>query len=636
MRVLDSTEQSPLVLADDASYQYPYTTSSASSAGTSSGGSLTSAYSRGSGRSVGTPQSLNRSRRRHKKRVARTPLASPLNLFQCTFCTETFRTKHDWKRHEKSLHLALETWVCAPDGPRAVNPENGRLCCVFCGHVEPNDAHVEEHNPFACQERTFTRKDHIKQHLKLVHRADLIEWSSKAWKAALPEIRSKCGFCGITMDTWTSRADHLADHFKMGQTMATWEGDWGFDDFVAKMIENSIPPCKYHFPLKFYIVSDLWRTDMIKNERNTLCPFKASRTPAESPRSAYELIALELAYFLRNYYDETDTMPDNSAVQLEACRILFASEVLSSDGPADVSRSSWLKDLITLREDITRQAQFVPIRSRAEYRLSVLKINGQKHLFESCPLESQLHDFVQNRLASGSTFIGDHELQEEACRIVTVTDREQTTIPSDFVANWLVQLIWSSSDWLAGFRQRANISLDEVPADLQVMGGLDMNEFLELPQDTLDWGLRSDDGSGDKAEVIATVTGDGNWVPGFERLQWSSADNPSSANLSLPHTSTSLAENATWTVSQQNMASISSSGGSLGFPTIEGDAGDLDHRPTWVKDTLSFLNDANFDRWLTRELRRWVKATMSPNNPNCHTPSDDELQHQARYILYDE
>jgi hypothetical protein len=26
---------------------------------------------------------------------------------------------------------------------------------------------------------------------------------------------------------------------------------------------------------------------------------------------------------------------------------------------------------------------------------------------------------------------------------------------------------------------------------------------------------------------------------------------------------------------------------------------------------------------------------MSPKNPNCHVPSDLEIQHQARWIMYD-
>ena len=52
--------------------------------------------------------------------------------------------------------------------------------------------------------------------------------------------------------------------------------------------------------------------------------------------------------------------------------------------------------------------------------------------------------------------------------------------------------------------------------------------------------------------------------------------------------------------------------------------------------TPFFLNDNNSYRRLKRELSRFVITTMSPNNPNSHIPSDEELKYQARWILYDE
>ncbi|RHZ49045.1 2-dehydropantoate 2-reductase [Aspergillus thermomutatus] len=36
--------------------------------------------------------------------------------FCCTFCCDKFKTKYDWAQHEKSLHLNLEEWQCAPHG----------------------------------------------------------------------------------------------------------------------------------------------------------------------------------------------------------------------------------------------------------------------------------------------------------------------------------------------------------------------------------------------------------------------------------------------------------------------------------------------------------------------------------------
>lgn len=240
---------------DDGSGKSLCNWSSASSLGTShsSNNSFASAYSHGSRGSLGSMGSFQRGRRRRRRNVPRggdekTIINPPVKTFQCTFCTLTFKTKHDWQRHEKSLHLSLERWVCAPNGPRVLNPTNGQLCCVFCGEANPDDAHVDSHNHTACQERslderTFYRKDHLRQHLKLVHNVKFLPWSMEPWKVATPEIRSRCGFCGIVMDTWKFRVDHLAEHFKTGYSMADWKGDWGFDALVLQMVENSIPPC---------------------------------------------------------------------------------------------------------------------------------------------------------------------------------------------------------------------------------------------------------------------------------------------------------------------------------------------------------------------------------------------------------
>jgi hypothetical protein len=47
------------------------------------------------------------------------------------------------------------------------------------------------------------------------------------------------------------------------------------------------------------------------------------------------------------------------------------------------------------------------------------------------------------------------------------------------------------------------------------------------------------------------------------------------------------------------------------------------------------LNDGNMYRGLTRELTRYVARTISPLNPTSHVPTDEELQYQARWIMYD-
>ncbi|KAH7137376.1 hypothetical protein B0J13DRAFT_419473, partial [Dactylonectria estremocensis] len=252
--------------------------SSASSLSTphSSGASLNSASSY-------RPASFNnRVYRRRRRRtgtklsdVGNTNLSAPLEIFQCTFCVETFRTKHDWQRHEKSLHLSLERWVCSPHGPRVINPENGQLSCVFCGLANPHDAHIECHNYSACQDRapvkrTFYRKDHLNQHLRLVHNIKFLDRLMKSWKIASPKIQSRCGFCGIMMDTWTIRVDHLAAHFRIGCSMADWKGDWEFKVSVPQMVQNTVPPYLTH------------------HEQPSPLPYIASLYPPETPGNAFK------------------------------------------------------------------------------------------------------------------------------------------------------------------------------------------------------------------------------------------------------------------------------------------------------------------------------------------------------------
>lgn len=187
---------------------------------------------------------------KQRARVRRTSLVGSLLPYQCTFCTEDFRTKHDWQRHEKSLHLPVEQWVCTLHGPQALKLDTGSMCCVFCGVPDPDEAHLDIHNYQPChertlEERTFNRKDHLNQHLQLVHNVKFDKWSMSSWRIPMSSIKTRCGFCGLKMQMWEERVDHLAGHFKQGLTMASWQGDWGLEDRHLKLLENAIPPCSY-------------------------------------------------------------------------------------------------------------------------------------------------------------------------------------------------------------------------------------------------------------------------------------------------------------------------------------------------------------------------------------------------------
>lgn len=258
--------------------------------------SFASAFSH---RSLGSMDRKERQRRRRRKP---SPVVNTFNqqkarsarIFQCTFCADSFPTKYDWQRHEKSLHLALDKWTCSPHG--GVVTMNGTNRCVFCLAADPDENHLESHNYSFCQEktpqeRTFYRKDHLNQHLKLMHNVKY-DPSMDKWRSSTTEMKSRCGFCGATFTTWKDRVDHLASHFKNGADINQWQGDWGFEPFVQSLVESAMPP---------YLIGE---------ERRTLDPFKISHKtsrPLEDP-----------------YYDRGLPVPDDANCFLRLQRMLTA------------------------------------------------------------------------------------------------------------------------------------------------------------------------------------------------------------------------------------------------------------------------------------------------------------------------
>ena len=193
----------------------------------------------GSSMSNQSKRSRGSSERRRRRRapmtqrtVAQQTKTRSARIFQCTFCTDTFPAKYDWQRHEKSLHLALERWTCCPENTSTITvPATGCTHCVFCHQLDPTPEHLESHNFLTCQEktqqeRTFYRKDHLRQHLKLMHGAKF-ELHMESWKSTTNEIKSSCGFCPSKFTTWSQRADHLAAHFRNGADMSGWANGWG-------------------------------------------------------------------------------------------------------------------------------------------------------------------------------------------------------------------------------------------------------------------------------------------------------------------------------------------------------------------------------------------------------------------------
>jgi Tc5 transposase-like DNA-binding protein len=230
----------------------------------------------------------------------------------------------------------------------------------------------------------------------------------------------------------------------------------------------------------------------------------------------------------------------------------------------------------------------------------------------------------------------DDELQDEACKVVGKME-EVSTHPSDVVANWLVRLINMSTSWLAPFRQRAHLPRSEDMADFKRRSKdprtidstvhnysrleRELGEYLDL-QHAL--GIEPDDADLQRqARLIIYELEDGWNQTAADNADWLAA-------FRQRHSQSSSSDGAPTMSSGSNP--LASSVGSMPSSTCNS------RRP---KDCVFrgprfCLNDANCYRRLALELKRYVASAMSPNNPNQHIPSDEELQHQARWILYDE
>lgn len=123
-------------------------------------------------------------------------------------CNKTFGSKDDWKRHENSQHLQLETWCCQEPLPDGV----------------------------ACSKNFFRRqsvKDHlVKDHLIQSSALDSNIESCRIGRSA--QGRFWCGFCtrlidlkNRGLDAWTERFDHIDNHFMgRGQQRIQRISDW--------------------------------------------------------------------------------------------------------------------------------------------------------------------------------------------------------------------------------------------------------------------------------------------------------------------------------------------------------------------------------------------------------------------------
>ncbi|KAI1742721.1 hypothetical protein F4680DRAFT_25006 [Xylaria scruposa] len=249
------------------------------------------------------PSALRRQpRRRRQKRRQRHTATAELSakkesqrIYQCTFCTDTFMSRYDWTRHEATLHLPLDRWTCLPIGPRYVKSGEDAARCALCDAVDPSDDHILTHNAAVCttkslSARVYHRKDHLRQHIRLVHHAADMIPSMDSWKSQPVKVMSRCGFCGETFTKWSDRNDHLADHFREGARMREWKGCRGLEPAIALLVENAIPP--------YLIGAEAIDPDPFSALRPGSKSFPQANTTQSSPRTTFEQLTARLGEYV--------------------------------------------------------------------------------------------------------------------------------------------------------------------------------------------------------------------------------------------------------------------------------------------------------------------------------------------------
>ena len=308
--------------------------SSNSSAHSYSSGSATSLQSWGS--HAGSRRRRQRDSKRGRRRPKNPLVEEHKRIYQCTFCTDSFRSKYDWTRHERTLHLTLEKWTCSPSGPVYQKPGEATVRCVFCDEIGPSPEHLELHGANKCVvkppgARSFYRKDHFRQHLRLSHNVDRVLPLMKGWLSRVDQITSRCGFCQETFTLWSERNDHLATHFRNGALMKDWKGCRGLEPAVSLLVQDAMPPY------------------LIGLESRNFEPFSASRGTVKKPQSGadnkrdpptvFQLLTAQLGDFVKTSMAKNLRVTDEM-IQREARLIIYDDDDPWNQTPAD--NPEWL------------------------------------------------------------------------------------------------------------------------------------------------------------------------------------------------------------------------------------------------------------------------------------------------------
>ncbi|KAF2473553.1 uncharacterized protein BDR25DRAFT_340931 [Lindgomyces ingoldianus] len=150
--------------------------------------------------------------------------------FPCTVpdCSRVFTTQYEWLRHENSVHYAVKTWVCcrtpiSVDGnDQKVGDQDLDMGEQFCKTFSKCLQKPES-------ERTFSRRDHLVQHLRNSHQQvpeTVVTQMATQWEQQADVSSNEhlgCYACDVQFETWETRKKHFSRHFNDGLFIWTKE-----------------------------------------------------------------------------------------------------------------------------------------------------------------------------------------------------------------------------------------------------------------------------------------------------------------------------------------------------------------------------------------------------------------------------
>ena len=307
----------------------------------------------------------------------------------------------------------------------------------------------------------------------------------------------------------------------------------------------------------------------------------------------------------------------------------------------------------------------------------------------TCLKERALKQYVKDRTALGLVPL-DSELQVQACKILD--DIEATTkFKCKGAVQWFKYLITASPHWLADFRRRAVLPRSSEMANEHVRSQDDktidysIHNYHRLERELVDFvnkerraGRAPTDADLQRTARMIIFESDDPWnqtaaddpayLEIFKRQNGlASIDENSVLELpepsvvgalglsllsslgSSPQQSTPSPRALHWDLENTGIGLPSpvSASDNIWTPEPKRSPGltqpihtsSVNQPSTNTNPTQPlryFLNDANCYGRLVRELSRFVTTCMSPNNPTCHVPTDEEIQNQSRWVIYDD